>query len=152
MKKETIELLARGVCVVRGRVLLCRSKGAAIAYLPGGHVEFRETARHALEREVLEELGLPSRAGRLLGCAEHAFKQHGEWHAEFNVLFELRIPSLRPPAPPPSAEDGLSFEWRPLKELRRARLEPAALIPQLARWLRKPGGLASSAKGWTNEA
>ena len=37
-----IETIARGVCVVGGRVLLCRAKGGSSTYLPGGHIEFGE--------------------------------------------------------------------------------------------------------------
>lgn len=146
--KRSIEVLARGVCVVRGQVLLCRSKGAANNYLPGGHVEFREPARAALEREIAEEMGLRAQAGRFLGCVEHAFRQKGKWHAEINLVFELRIPGLTPATPPPSREGWIAFQWAPLTRLRQVRLEPAALILCLPRWLRGAPGFAGTAEGW----
>ena len=61
-----IETIARGVCVRGGKVLLCRAKGGATTYLPGGHIEFGETGRKALVREIKEELGLAAEAGRFL--------------------------------------------------------------------------------------
>ena len=70
---KKIEILARGVLVQNGRVLLCHTKGAANTYLPGGHVEFKESARAALCREIKEEMGLDSTAGRFLGAVEHSF-------------------------------------------------------------------------------
>jgi len=66
-KPDLIEILARGVCVVDGRLLLCHTKGARNTYLPGGHVEFREKARETLRREVEEELGVKAKVGRFLG-------------------------------------------------------------------------------------
>lgn len=141
--KRHIEILTRGVCVMRGHVLLCHTKGAANTYLPGGHVEFREMARAALEREVAEEMGLRSTAGRFLGCVEHAFRQKGRWHAEINLLFRLRIPGLTPAVPPESREDWIEFLWVPSERLRTARLEPAALVDRLPRWLKSPAGFAS---------
>ena len=143
-----IEILARGVCVVKGQLLLCQTRGAANTYLPGGHVEFREPARKALEREIAEELGLRAKAGRFLGCAEHVFRQKGRWHAEINLVFELRIPGLTPATPPPAVENWIDFCWAPWTKLRSARLEPAALVGALQGWLKNPAGFAGSAAGW----
>jgi len=146
-----IEIMARGVCLVKGQLLLCHSRGAENTYLPGGHVEFREPARTALEREIAEELGCRGKAGRFLGCVEHAFRQKGEWHAEINLVFELHIPGLSPDAPPPACEKGIDFLWAPLAKLRAAQVEPVVLIQQLPLWLKDPAGFASSAKGWTKQ-
>ena len=146
--KYPIETLARGVCVVQGQLLVCQSRGDANTYLPGGHVEFRELARVALEREIAEEMGRPATAGRFLGCVEHVFRQTGQWHAEINVLFELRIPGLRSDVPPPSCEDWIAFKWVPLTKLRWAKLEPEVLITELPRWLKGEAGFAGTAVGW----
>jgi ADP-ribose pyrophosphatase YjhB (NUDIX family) len=132
---RVVEVIARGVCARGGRVLLCRSRGAANTYLPGGHVEFGESARTALEREVAEELRLRARAVRLLGAIEHTFRQKGRRRCEVNFVFELRIPGARPGRPPRSAEAKLSFQWARLSELRARRLEPAPLARMLPRWL-----------------
>jgi 8-oxo-dGTP diphosphatase len=136
------------VCIVQGHLLLCHSKGAANTYLPGGHVEFREPARAALEREIAEELGRRSKTGRFLGCVEHVFRQKGQWHAEVNLVFELRIPGLTPDALPPAREDWIEFRWVPLAKLRSVRLEPEVLCKQLPRWLKNPAGFAGTAAGW----
>ena len=148
MKKHTIEILARGVCVVQGQLLLCHTRSASNTYLPGGHVEFREQARDALEREIAEEMGLRTKAGRFLGCVEHAFKQKGKWHAEINLVFELRIPGLTPATPPRSREEWIDFQWVPVMKLRPAKLEPAVLIRQLPLWLKATSGFVGSAEGW----
>ena len=77
-----IENIARGVCISDGHVLLCRPKGGAYSYLPGGHIEFGEKGAEALVREVKEELGLDSKAGEMLGVVESKFVQKGRVHAE----------------------------------------------------------------------
>jgi 8-oxo-dGTP pyrophosphatase MutT (NUDIX family) len=135
-----VEVIARGVCVVDGQVLLCHGKTSDLTYLPGGHIEFQETARQALVREVREELGRDSAAGRFLGCCEHAFIQKGVPHAELNLLFDLTIPGLVPGEPVEAVEAWLGFRWHPLDALRDARLEPAPLYDVLAVWLKNPGG------------
>jgi 8-oxo-dGTP pyrophosphatase MutT (NUDIX family) len=141
-KRREVEVLARGVCVADGHVLLCHSKGAANTYLPGGHVDFGEGARDSLAREVMEELGLKCTVGRFLGAVEHTFLQKGEPHCEVNLVFELRIPRMSSAAAPRAEEDHIEFLWAPLAGLGRARLEPAPLRRSLARWLSAP------AAGW----
>ena len=147
-KSALIEVIARGVCIVDDHILLCHGKRSTLTYLPGGHIEFRETARQALEREIAEELGRASTAGRFLGCCEHAFLQNGEPHAEINLVFELTIPGLAPGAPVEAAEAWIGFRWQPLDELRAARMEPAVLCDALAVWLQHPGGHVVSGDAW----
>ena len=109
-----IEIIARGVCVQEGKILLCRAKGGATTYLPGGHVEFGETGRQALVREVKEEMGVDAETGAFLGVVENAFEQHGKPHAEVNLVYELKVPSATPAR---ACEDWIEFEWRDLAQL-----------------------------------
>ena len=148
-ENTTVEVIARGVCVMEGQVLLCHGKNAALTYLPGGHIEFLETARQALVREIKEELGRDdAQAGRFIGCCEHAFMQKGVPHAEINLVFELTIPGLVPGEPVTAAEAWIGFRWHPLNALREARLEPAPLCDALDAWLKKPGGHFVSGDSW----
>ena len=108
-----IEVIARGVCAVDGKLLLCKAKGGKTTYLPGGHIEFGETGRQALVREIKEELGLDSTAGAFLGVVENSFIQHGKPHAEINLVYELSLADGEVRA----REDWIEFEWRPLDNL-----------------------------------
>ncbi|MBR4616495.1 MAG: NUDIX domain-containing protein [Kiritimatiellae bacterium] len=141
-----IETIARGVCVRDGKLLLCRAKGGSSTYLPGGHIEFGETGRQALVREVKEELGVESSTGQFLGVVENSFLQHGKPHAEINLVYELKLgngeqgtgngeqgtgngvlPSLQ------SQEDWIEFEWYDLNRLDEANLLPPA-FRSLSAW------------------
>lgn len=115
-----IETIARGVCVVGGKLLLCRAKGGTTTYLPGGHIEFGETGRQALSREIMEETGLTAKVGRFLGCVENSFLQHGKPHAEINLVYEIEVDSEAVVA----KEDWIEFLWCPLSELDAAQLLP----------------------------
>ena len=108
-----IEVIARGVCVREGKILLCKAKGGQTTYLPGGHIEFGETGRQALVREIKEELGLKSSTGAFLGVVENSFLQHGKPHAEINLVYELSLAEdvVR------AQEDWIEFEWRQLDDL-----------------------------------
>lgn len=140
-----IEVLARGLCVQDGMVLVCRTAGAPITYLPGGHVEFDESAPAALVRELQEECGVAVRAGALLGVVEYTFLQKGVRHCELNLVFAMDVPTLRAGAPVPTREAHLSFTWVPLGALASSTLEPAALRTLIPAWQAEP-----PAAGWAS--
>ena len=119
-----IETIARGVCIQNGKVLLCRAKGGATSYLPGGHIEFGETGQQALVRELQEEMGVDATAGTLLGVVENQFQQHGKPHAEINLVYRLSLPEETPAT---AKEDWIEFEWRDLSDLDAANLLPAEM-------------------------
>jgi len=129
-----IETIARGVCVRNGKLLLCRAKGGTSTYLPGGHIEFGETGRQALVREVKEELGVESSTGVFLGVVENAFLQHGKPHAEINLVYALELETGNEEWPPiKSQEDWIEFEWCELNRLDEANLLPSA-FRSLSAW------------------
>ena len=86
-ENANIETIARGVCIRDGHILLCKPAKGGRAYLPGGHIEFNETGRQALVREVKEELGLDSTAGDFLAVTENAFDQGGDRRARRSDQF-----------------------------------------------------------------
>lgn len=146
-KHKSIELIARGVCVKQGRILLCHSKGAKNTFLPGGHVEWHEAAAVALCREIDEELGITAVVGRFLGAVEHTFRQgrHRKPHHEINLVFDFDLPGRDSSSAPESRESAIEFFWVPLGELADSRLEPAPLRKLVPDWLAGP---AEGSAGW----
>ncbi len=119
-----IETIARGVCVKKGKVLLCAPKGGAYSYLPGGHIEFGETGREALDREMKEETGLKAKSGKLVGVVESVFTQKGRKHAEISLVYHLTLKTTTVK----SCESWIEFKWWPIKDLRKANLLPKEMI------------------------
>ena len=66
---DRIEVAAGVVTNAEGRMLICRRKGAldGLWEFPGGKREKGETFQQCLERELMEELELPVKAGDSLG-------------------------------------------------------------------------------------
>ncbi len=106
-----IEVIARGLVIHRGHVLLCRNVAKGYHYLPGGHVERGESSRAALERELEEEAGISVTAGPLLLILENGFEDaaRGKDLHEINLVFhvEHRLDG----GSVLSLEEDIAFDW-----------------------------------------
>lgn len=134
MKKRT-EVIARGVLLHSERVLLCRSVSGGYSYLPGGHIEFAEPSRTALEREFIEETGLAVRATDLIGASEGTFTVGGRTHHEINLLFHVELRGRHRARVLPvvaSRENDIAFDWVPVNRVGRLDLRPKAARTFLA--------------------
>ena len=124
-----IETIARGVCIIDGKVLLCYPKDRSYSYLPGGHIEFGETGREALVREMKEETGLDATAGDLLGVVESSFVQKGEKHCEINLIYAMEVKMKGEQWNVSSCEDWICFDWVDCDKIDSANLLPPEMKP-----------------------
>lgn len=122
-----IELIARGVLIAGSRVLLCRNLKHDYLYLPGGHVEFGESAAAALAREFLEEAALPVRVGALALVSEGTFATKRRGHHEVNLVFHVeQTGARRASADVKSQEAGLGLEWLDFGAIPESDIRPEA--------------------------
>lgn len=142
-----IELIARGVAVSGGRVLLCRNIRHGYLYLPGGHVEFGEPARAALSREFTEEIGTGVRVGSCVLACETVFESGRRTHHEVNLVFHVELEAAAS-EPIRSLEAGIAFEWVELAAVVDLDVRPLSVKAWLA-----GGGLTRARGGveWVSE-
>lgn len=125
-----------GIVIEDDRVLVGRADWEDFWYLPGGRVEFGETAQVSLQREVREELGCEPDIGRLTWVLENFFEFDGTPFHEVGLYFMASLPEgadLR--ANEFERMDGdtrLLFRWVPIAELGSVRLLPSFLVAGLA--------------------
>ncbi len=139
-REDSIEIIARGCLIQASSVLLCRNTKHGYLYLPGGHVEFGESAATALEREFLEECGVIVRAGALALVSEGSFATKKREHHEINLVFHVERPGTvaksasrtARPAAIRSLEEGIQFEWVELSAVVDFDIRPTAAKAWLA--------------------
>lgn len=108
-----IRPLAVAVVRYEGKVLAVRGvdrvKNQEFFRLPGGGIEFGETAEQTLQREFAEEFGVEIKVGRRLGVAENIFCYEGKNGHEIVFVFEafLADEKLYSPAGLPFVEPGM---------------------------------------------
>lgn len=125
--KQKYHVLARGVVLSGGQLLVAHCKGMDNTFLPGGHVEFHEGIRQTLVREIGEELGLKSSVGAYLGVVETAYEYNGLFHQEINHLFQAELFDVDFRTTPASAEDHLEFYWIPIEAMEKHNLLPLSV-------------------------
>jgi len=136
-----IEVIARGVCIRANHLLVCRNVAAGYCYLPGGHVEFGETSKEALSRELVEEAGIKPVVGELLGVDECRFEQTGKEgktksRHEVNLLYAMQmLPRGTNRVPVPSLEAHIQFEWIRVSDLKISNFKPETARLRIAKIL-----------------
>lgn len=145
---RAIEVIARGVWIAGGRVLLCRNVAANFYYLPGGHVEPGESSSEALARELFEETGECPVVGRGIAVLESRFVQNGVRRHEINLVFHVE--QSAPVAPIASREPEIEFAWFDVPELLAADLRPIPLRMWLLNALVK--GPPSGGVAWLQDS
>jgi len=123
---KEIEVISRAVILDGTRILLCKGKGNYYC-LPGGHVEFGETAEAALRRELMEELGAEVKSAQFIGSHENIFDQEGQRRHELNFVFLTALKSSEVKA----AEDHLEFVWQ---DIEPANYLPRELCAAVRKW------------------
>lgn len=125
------EIIARGLIINRGRILVCKTEGRDYFFLPGGHVEFGENMRKALVRELDEELGIRPLNTKFIGCVENIFLQNGKQNHEINFVFltEVEEDEIEP------KEDHLSFRWFLPHDLIEEKFVPPVLRDAILKWV-----------------
>ena len=120
-----------GIALHDGRVLVEHAVGQGFCFLPGGRVEFGESAVEALRREAIEELGESAKVDRLLIVADNFFELDGRRYQEVNLYFLIKLDDDSPirgrDGRFAGAESSIVLEWISVDELEQANLKPTFL-------------------------
>jgi 8-oxo-dGTP diphosphatase len=150
MNKYNVHVLSRGVIIDQGHILLAYDPrlypnhyyelNRQFYYLPGGHIDFQESAQNALIRELREETGFEANIERFLGILEHAWNFPGDeicCHThEINLIFMVNVPKLKCGDLISQKEDHVAFNWIPIDQLETIDLRPLYLKASISEWLR----------------
>lgn len=142
MADRSIEFIARGLAVRGGRVLLCKNVKHGYYFLPGGHVEFGETAQAAIIREMKEEAGVIAKCEEVALVAEHIFERVKRPCHEVNVVFHVELPDEAID----SREPKIAFEWADFAQITDLDFRPGCIKAWLI-----AGGRISKPISWVSE-
>ena len=90
MKNKEFEVCTRGIIQKQDKILVCKNKTKNYYFFPGGHVNFGESAKETLIRELKEELNNSIKSISFIGAMENVFKEDGQKHHEINLVFNIK--------------------------------------------------------------
>lgn len=123
-----IEIISRAIILKDNKLLLCKSTKHGNYYLPGGHVEFGESAEAALKREMIEESASEINNLHFVGCFENKWGEPA--HHEYNMIYTADITDTSVV----SREDHIAFEWIEVSNLRDLLFYPAEFLVAINEW------------------
>jgi ADP-ribose pyrophosphatase YjhB (NUDIX family) len=94
--------LTRGIIVDGEYILIAKAKNANNTFLPGGHQEFNENLKKALEREIFEEIGINCIVGEYVCCLECQWVDNGITNQEIDHIFMINGINQQPRPEAPS--------------------------------------------------
>ena len=140
---NNIHAISRAIITDQNHILLCQTLDLKnnFYFLPGGHIENKETAEQAIIREIKEEIGMPCIVKQFFGCVENIFTPSKNTichNHEYNFVFDVQIQNLTKDEKPPQQEKHIEFMWIPLKNIDLINLKPSCINKLLKLWLHQP--------------
>jgi len=130
--KNNFELCVRVIILNKGKILVCHNKERKYYFFPGGHINFGETAKEALKRELKEELDIKIKNCFFIGAIENVFKEQGKMHHELDLVFNVEAEEIHDK----SKEDHISFFFLDMEKFSKEAVFPIALRDNIIKWLK----------------
>lgn len=146
---QTIHVLSRALILHETHLLLAYDPreepkhyyelNVPFYYLPGGHIEFKESAEEAVLREIYEETGHDATIERFLGTLEHSWQFLGDevcCHThEVNLIFQVNLKGIKHGVDITQKEAHVAFKWIPLNQMNTINLRPEILKNVIPQWV-----------------
>ncbi len=130
--KNSFEVIARALILKNNKILVCKRKDKDYYFLPGGHVEFGETTKEAIIREIKEERDKTLKNVSFIGIVENNYKEGSIKHHEINIIFEAEEEESEKPM---SAENHLIFEFLDYNSFKEKNIEPDILKRKIMEYI-----------------
>ena len=131
---DGINVIVRAVIIHDNHVLIsCATTtntqfAQNLYFLPGGHVDYKESAPTALKRELKEEMNIETMDNMdFINILECSWLRKRHIYHELNLVYRVDIVNPDLNNPPVSTESALKFLWAPLDKLNNYKILPEDL-------------------------
>ncbi len=142
---DGVNIIARAIIIHQDHILLTsvtqnnKEFASDLYFLPGGHIEYKESAITGLKRELKEEMNVEVSSLHFSGILECTWDRKGRIYHELNLVYKVEIPDLHLDSPPKAVDHALhQFVWCPIAEIETYKILPQQLIPLLRQATQSP--------------
>ncbi len=132
---ELFQYRAASIILFNEKVLLQRSSHNDLWFIPGGRVEFFESAETTIEREMIEEFDVPILYKKLKWIIENFIEFPDRKVHEIGMFFLVTLPENHQiylhELEFAGAELGFVNKWVPLNNLEEYRIVPEFVVTEL---------------------
>lgn len=129
---KNFEVCLRAIIQNRGKILICFQKKKGYYFFPGGHLNFGESVKNALFREIKEELNVKILKYSFIGIIDNIFIEDKQKHHEINLVFKVRVDKIREK----SKERHIDFIFLDKNKFSKEKILPIALQKAILKWLK----------------
>ncbi|UVI28024.1 NUDIX hydrolase [Paenibacillus spongiae] len=126
---------AASIVLYHNKILLQRASANERWFIPGGRVEFGETAEQTIDREMLEEFGVPILEKKLVWIIENLIEFQNKKVHEIAMYFAVRLqedhPILQHEGEFLGFEEEYVNRWVDLSDLDELEIVPEFVVPEL---------------------
>lgn len=146
--QNNIHVVSRAIILDQKHILLCKTINHPnnFYFLPGGHIEHKESAKEALLRELLEETGDIFKVENFLGCFEHISNpdNKGIHDHEYIFIFKAESDHFKFGKSITQLEENIELLWIPLNKISEIDFRPETLKELIPRWISEKNNVFES--------
>ena len=130
-----VNMIVRAIITHKDHILLTTTTNSNtefasdLYFLPGGHVDYTESAIDALKRELKEEMNVEVNGSEFAGALECTWDRKGRIYHELNLVYKIDVSDQSLENPPEAVDPFHQFVWCPLSEVAKRKILPEKLIP-----------------------
>jgi len=132
MKNNQFEVCIRAIIRSQNKILVCLNKEKGYYFFPGGHLDFGESIKDALFREIKEELNVTVKEIKFIGLVNNVYEETGQKHHEINLVFDTKVDKITER----SQENHIDFFLFEESKFAKERVLPIALQKAVLKWLK----------------
>jgi len=129
------EVCIRAIIFHQNKILICLHREKGYYFFPGGHLNFGESVKDALFREVKEELNATVKKYSFIGVIDNIYEEQKQKHHQINLVFHIIVDKIYGKKEiEETKKNHIAFIFFNIKRFKKEKVLPIALQKAILKW------------------